>query len=621
MQQGDLFESAQSVATLFRARAAQESQRIAARYKAGGAWKDVSWADLAREAEEIAWGLVALGVKKGEMVSILGATRIEWTYCDLGAAYAGAVIVPIYQSNTPEECQFILENAGAVVVFAEDKKQLAKLQAERARIPKVHHVILMEGEAEEPALPATGGARRAEHTVDGEWVLSLAQLKERGRDQKTRVPGEITQRLQSGRRDDLSNILYTSGTTGVPKGVMVTNDNMIFAAQCPTTVNILGRDDTHLMFLPFAHSFAQVIKCAWIGVGFTQVYAESIDRLVDSAGETSPTIMSGVPRIFEKAYNSVIANGMSKPGLSGVLFRMAMREFELYSKAKIAGQDYSSLPFTIAKKLVFPKIRENLVKRFGGRIHSFVSGGAPLARKIGLFFDLAQIQVLEGYGLTETIAVTSCNLPGKIRIGTVGPPFRGVEVKIAEDGEILERGRNIMRGYLGLPEATAEVIDKDGFFHTGDIGELDADGYLRITDRKKDLIKTSGGKYIAPQAIEGALKAGSELISQVVVIGDRRKYVSVLLTVVESEAKRVAGNGDYGAASQGPAVRQRVQEAIDKLNATLPSYETIKKFTILPRDFSQETGELTPTLKVKRKACTVRYAREIDAMYEGESAD
>ncbi len=298
-----------------------------------------------------------------------------------------------------------------------------------------------------------------------------------------------------------------------------------------------------------------------------------------------------------------------------------MREFELYAKARGEGRTYSSLAFALAKWLVFPKVRDKLRKRFGGRIGRFVSGGAPLARKIIYFFDLLGFEMLEGYGLTETIALTSINRPGAIRIGTVGRPFAGVEVKIAEDGEILERGRQIMRGYLGLPEATAEVIDKDRWFHTGDIGELDADGYLKITDRKKDLIKTSGGKYIAPQAIENALKTLSEVISQVVVIGDKRKYVSVLVTVAEAEAKKLSGAATYAEAARHPAVKARVQEAIDKLNQTLPSYETIKRFTILERDFSQETGEMTPTLKVKRKAATQKYKKEIDAMYDGESAD
>ena len=593
----------QSVAQLFRQRAGTDAQRTAARRKVAGRWQDVSWTQLARESEETAWGLVSLGVRKGEMVSILAGTRVEWTVSDLGIALSGAIAVPIYQSNTPEECQFILENAGAVVVFVEDQKQLAKVRQQRSKLPKIHHVVLIEGKG------------------DGDWALSLDQLQARGREHKAHVPGELEQRLQSQRREDLATILYTSGTTGVPKGVMITNDNMLFAAEVVVGTGLLTREDSHLLFLPFAHSFAQIIKAAWLGSGLTMIFAESVDKLVDNASETAPTILYAVPRVYEKAFNSVVAGGMANPGLQGALFRMAMREFELYAKAKAKGEAYNSLAFTLAKKLVFPKVKDKLGKRFGGRITKFVSGGAPLAKKIAYFFDLLGFHILEGYGLTETIAVTSVNLPGQNKLGTVGRPFPGVEVKVAQDGEILMRGRNIMRGYFGLPEATAEVIGADQFFHTGDIGELDLDGYLKITDRKKDLIKTSGGKYIAPQAIEGALKTSSELISQVVVIGDRRKYVSVLVTVVEAEAKKLSGAPSYAEAARHPLVRQKIQEAIDRVNATLPSYETIKRFTVLDRDFAQETGELTPTMKVTRKACTQKYKKEIDAMYDGESAE
>jgi long-chain acyl-CoA synthetase len=597
---------ANSVADLFRIRAAQDGARTAALSKVGGSWKPTTWSEMQQRAEELALGLCALGVQPGDLAAIISSTRLEWTFADLALAHAGAVVVPIYHSNTPDEVRFILDNSGSSLVFAEDAKQLKKLQEIREGIPKVRNVVLLEGEG------------------DGSWVLSLAQLAARGREHKARVPGELEKRLAGQRRDGLSTVLYTSGTTGVPKGVIITNDNMIFATEVLAGMGVLNRDDAHLLFLPFAHSFAQIIKCCWFGSGFQQIYAESVDRLVDNAGETHPTILSGVPRVYEKAFNNVVAGGLSQQGLAGSLFRMAMREFELYAKARERGETYSSFAFSLAKRLVFPKVRDKVRNRFGGRIQRFVSGGAPLARKIAYFFDLLGFNVLEGYGLTETIAITSINLPDQTKIGTVGRPFPGVEVKIAEDGEILQRGRHIMRGYLGLPEATAEVIDGQGWFHTGDIGDLDAGGFLRITDRKKDLIKTSGGKYIAPQAIEGALKTMSEVISQVVVIGDMRKYVSVLVTAVEEQAKKVAEAagepaGTYKEAAQSKAVKAKVQEAIDKLNATLPSYETVKRFTILERDFSQETGELTPTLKVKRKAATTKFKNLIDAMYETEA--
>jgi long-chain acyl-CoA synthetase len=597
-----------SMAALFLQRARTDGQRTAARVKKGGAWSKLTWQELADKSELAAFGLVAIGIQPGQMVGLIGATRIEWTICDLAVLQAGAIAVPIYHSNTADEIQFILDNSGSVAAFVEDARQLKKLVEARPRLQKIRKVIVMDGEG------------------DGDWSISLQQLSELGKEQKAKAADELQKRVAAVKKDDLCTVLYTSGTTGVPKGVMITHDSMVFAAECIAAANVLRRDDAHLLFLPFAHSFAQVIKCSWFGAGYEQIFAESVDRLVDNAGETSPTILSAVPRVFEKAFNNVVAGGMANTGLQGKLFRMALREFEAYAAARDKGEKYSSLGFTIAKKLVFPKIHAKLSGRFGGRISKFVSGGAPLARKIAYFFELLGFDVMEGYGLTETMALTSINLPGAIKVGTVGRAFPGVEVKLAEDGEILERGRQVMRGYLGLPEATAEVIDKDGWFHTGDIGEIDNGGYLRITDRKKDLIKTSGGKYIAPQAIEGALKTMSELISQVVVIGDRRKYVSVLLTVVEDVAKKAAaaageGAATYKEASQSKTVHAKVSAAVDKLNATLPSYETVKKFTILDRDFSQESGELTPTLKVKRKAATQKYKAQIDAMYDGESLD
>src|SRR5437868_10133490 len=492
------FATAGSVADLFRLRVARDPQRTAALRKAGGAWKPLTWAELAGAAEEAAWGLIASGVKAGDKVSLVGSTRVEWTVADLGIAHAGAVSVPIYPSDTAEEICYVVQNSGATLVFVDDEKQLRKLREIRAQLPAVRGCVLLEGEG------------------DGDWALSFAQLVARGKEHEARVPGELQQRLEQQKRDELSTILYTSGTTGTPKGVMTTNDQLIFAAEAVVGTGLLMREDAHLLFLPFAHSFAQIVKAAWFGSGLQMIFAESVDRLVDNAGETGPTVLSAVPRVYEKAFNNVIAGGLAQKGLAGSLFRMAMREFELYAKAKEKGETHSSLPFSLARRLVFPKIKAKLSKRFGGRIHTFVSGGAPLARKIAYFFDLLGFNLLEGYGLTETIAVTSVNLPGQNKLGTVGRPFPGVEVKIAEDGEILQRGRHIMRGYLGNPDATAEVIDKEGWFHTGDIGELDRDGFLRITDRKKDLIKTSGGKYIAPQALEGALKTMSEMVSQVV---------------------------------------------------------------------------------------------------------
>jgi long-chain acyl-CoA synthetase len=599
---------ARSLAGLFRLRVASDPQRIAASRKVGGVWKELTWAELAALAEEAAWGLIAAGVKPGDRVALVCSTRVEWTVADLGIAHSGAVSVPVYQSDTAEEIRYLVQNSSATLVFVEDDKQLRKLREVRSQLPAVRCCVLLEGEG------------------DGDWALSFAQLVARGKERKARVPGELQQRLEQQRRDHLSTILYTSGTTGTPKGVMITNDQFIFAAEAMVGAGVFVRDDTHLLFLPFSHAFAQTIKAAWFGSGLQMIYAESWDRLVDNAGETGPTVISGVPRVFEKAFSSVVGSGMAQEGASVMPFRLAMQEFERYAEAKEQGRAYSSFEFERARNLVFPTITEKLSKQFGGRIRAFVSGGAPLAHKIACFFDLLGFKLLEGYGLTETLGITCVNLPGQNRLGTVGRPLPGIEVKIAADGEILERGRQVMSGYLGMPEATSEVIDGEGWFHTGDIGELDADGYLRVTDRKKDLIKTSGGKYIAPQAIEGALKGISELISQVVVVGDRRKYVSVLVTVAEDRARQLAAEagepaGSYRDAATSKAVRAKVQDAIDQMNATLPSYETVKRFTILDRELSLESGELTPSLKLKRKTATQEFKIQIDAMYDSESLD
>jgi long-chain acyl-CoA synthetase len=336
-------------------------------------------------------------------------------------------------------------------------------------------------------------------------------------------------------------------------------------------------------------------------------------------GEVRPTFMASVPRVFEKAYNKVVTDGSANPGLAGKLFRMTMREFEQYAVAKDKGQDYSSLSLTIGKKVVLPKVKGKLDARFGGRLRFFISGGAPLSRKIARFFDLAGVQILEGFGLTETCAATTVNRPDRNKIGTVGPTIPGTQVKIAQDGEILIKGPGVMRGYFNNEAATKEVLTADGWFATGDIGELDGDGYLRITDRKKDLIITAGGKNVAPQNIENALKA-YPIVSQAVVFGDKRKYLTALVTIADEAARKLAQEKgvafkDYADLTQKPEIRAAVQAAFDSINANLPSYETIKKFEVLPNDFAQDTGELTPTLKVKRKFCNQKYAAVFEKMY------
>jgi long-chain acyl-CoA synthetase len=364
---------------------------------------------------------------------------------------------------------------------------------------------------------------------------------------------------------------------------------------------------------------------AWLGVGTVMAFAESVERAVDNAAEIKATVLPAVPRVFEKAFSKVVADGSSARGLKGRLFQWAMRQFDVYVAAKIAGREITSIQWSLAKRLVFAKIEERLKARFGGRMRLFVSGGAPLSKKIAYFFDACGLLIVEGYGLTETCAGTFVNRPTNVRIGTVGPAIKFIEAKIAEDGEILVRGPQVMKGYYNLPKETAEVLEPDGWFHTGDIGELDPDGALRITDRKKDLIKTSGGKYIAPQELESALKT-EPLISQVVIHGDRRKYVSALITLSEENARKWAEEHRVPAESfaeltRRPEIRARLQAAIDALNASQPSYATVKRFAILDHEWSQETGEITPSLKVKRKFVTSKFLSVLDGLYEGEAFD
>ncbi|MBI5543463.1 MAG: AMP-binding protein, partial [Deltaproteobacteria bacterium] len=363
---------------------------------------------------------------------------------------------------------------------------------------------------------------------------------------------------------------------------------------------------------------------AWLGAGLQLAFAESVERAVDNAAEVKATCMPAVPRVFEKAYNKVVSDGSSAPGLRGRLFTWAMGLFEEYASARAVGRDYDSLQWALAKRLVFKKIEEKLDARFGGRLKKFISGGAPLGKKLGYFFELCGFLVLEGYGLTETSAPTHANRPKRNRVGTVGEPFPGVQVKIADDGEVLLKGPPIMKGYWQRPEDTAAVFE-DGWFKTGDIGEVDPDGYLRITDRKKDLIKTSGGKYIAPQELENALKS-EPLISQVFVHGDRRKFVSALFTLNEDNVKAFAKEkgltaSSYAELTRHPEVRARIQAAVDALNAVQPAYASVKRHAVLDHDWSQDTGEITASLKVKRKFVSEKYKSILDGFYEGERYD
>ncbi|RMF22830.1 MAG: long-chain fatty acid--CoA ligase [Deltaproteobacteria bacterium] len=576
--------------------------------KVEGRYVPTDWDTCLARVEAIAAGLLECGVAAGDRVAILAHTRPEWMEVDLAALAVGCVTVPIYPSNLPVECGFILADSGARIVFVEDPDQAEKIAA----------------------VEATGGevdGRRFQVDVDRLFLFEgdhargepLEQLIERGRSALDARRGEIEQRTAALSRDDLATIVYTSGTTGVPKGVMQTHGNHLATLEAVERIGIVRRGEIDFAFLPLAHSFGRMMEYVGIYLGTITAYAEKIETIADDMAAVRPHFLPSVPRIYEKVHAAVYrARGESSP-LARWIFDRALeignRRADYVNRGQRVPLVLGALD-ALAHRLVFSKIQA----RVGGRIRYFISGGAPLAPEINRFFHAVGMPVLEGYGLTETTPILTCNMPGRTRIGTVGVPLHGVTVKIAEDGEILAKGPNVAIGYYQRPEETAAAWDDDGWFRTGDIGEIDGEGFLRITDRKKELIKTAGGKYVAPQKIENMLKA-RPLISQAVVIGDRLKYCVALITLDE-EAVRAWAKGQgvdvssAGSLASDERVLAEVGRQVDAVNAELASYESIKYFRVLPRDFSIETGELTPSLKIKRKVVAERYADTIASMYQ-----
>jgi long-chain acyl-CoA synthetase len=598
---------------LLQERAHATPEGDAATHKVAGAWVHTSWASILSQVRSLSAALVARGVQPGDRVSVFADSSLKWCIVDLAICATRAITVPIYASNTPDEVKYVLQHSGAVLAFVDHDKsagkqvgRLTRLRSVLGQVPAVRQVVVMEE-----------GAKGAEQTLESVIAEGAALDKQ--------APRRFEERVAALRPDDPCCFIYTSGTTGNPKGVMLTHGNLGYEARALQTMQVLRSDDTVMLFLPLAHSFAQDVKAAWVGLGFRMIFAQSTDTLMADLVETSPTILPAVPRIFEKVYNGVVTNGSTAPGLKGKLFRWAMRLFEESVEAKVQGRSDDSLSYALARRLVFSKVKATLDQKLGGKMRLFVSGGAPLSRKIAYFFDMLGFEVLEGYGLTETTGGATVNPPGKTRIGTVGPPMPSCEVKIAPDGEILMRGPNIMKGYYNAPEATKEMIDPEGWLHSGDIGEIDAAGYLRITDRKKDIIVTAGGKNVAPQNLENSLKT-FPLVSQAMVHGDRRKYLSVLISVNEEAARKlllekgITPPSTYPEIAARPEVVAAVGKVVETLNAHEPPYNQLKRFHVMDHDFTQESGDLTPTLKVKRKACTQRYQAILDGLYETENS-
>ncbi|WP_328683399.1 AMP-dependent synthetase/ligase [Streptomyces sp. NBC_00343] len=611
-----------SVAGLFLERVAATPDAEAYRYPVPAAsgegpddWKSLTWAQAAEQVFAIAAGLIELGVQPEERVALASATRVEWILADLGILCAGAATTTVYPQTNADESTFILADSGSKVLIAEDAAQLAKAREKRADLPELTHVVVID---------PTGVETGAE---EGDWVLTLAELEQRGAAYLEKNPDLIKERVGAITKDQLATIIYTSGTTGRPKGVRLPHDNWSYLAKAIAATGLLGPEDVQYLWLPLAHVFGKVLTSGHIEIGHVTAVDGRVDKIIENLPIVRPTYMAAVPRIFEKVYNGVAAKARAGGASKYKVFQWAAevaREYAKVTQDNFRRTGTATAPFGLAAKhkvadaLVYAKIRE----AFGGKLRACVSGSAALAPDIGYFFAGAGIHILEGYGLTESSAASFVNPGEAYRTGTVGKPLPGTEVRIADDGEILLRGPGIMEGYHGLPEKTAEVLESDGWFHTGDIGELSPDGYLRITDRKKDLIKTSGGKYIAPAEVEGQFKAVCPYVSNILVHGADRNFCTALISLDEPSILEWAKDSDlagksYAEVVAAPATVAMVEGYVKELNEGLQRWQTIKKFRLLPRDLDVEHGEITPSLKLKRPVVEREYKHLIDEMYAG----
>ncbi|HEV7203360.1 MAG TPA: long-chain fatty acid--CoA ligase [Jatrophihabitans sp.] len=594
-----------SVARMFYDRVAATPHAEAYRYPTGDGWTSITWARTAETVRTTAAGLLALGIQPEQRVAIASATRIEWLYADLAIMCAGAATTAVYPSTAADDVAYILADSDTRVVFAEDDVQVAKLRAERDRLPDLIRVITFDGQP------------------DGEWVLSLADLQALGARHLVENPTSVDEAVAAIQPEQLATLIYTSGTTGRPKGVELPHRCWTYLGAGAEAIGILRPDDFHYLWLPLSHSFGKMLAAVQLQIGFATAVDGRIDRIVDNLAVLRPTFMAGPPRIFEKVHAKVVQTVQEEGGVKLQLFTWAFGVGGQVSRARVEGRRPSPLKrvqFALADRLVLSKVRA----RLGGRIRFLVSGSAPLSPDIAAWFHAAGMVVIEGYALTETGGGACIGSPEAPVFGVVGPPLVGSEIRLAADGEILIRGPLVMRGYHNLPGVTGEVLAADGWLATGDIGEIDDAGRLRVTDRKKDLIKTSGGKYISPQAIEVMFKAVCPLASQMLVHADRRNYATALITL-DPEALAQWGRAqgltavDYPSLAADPAVHAYVQSSIDELNARLNRWETIKDFRILDHDLSVEDGELTPSMKVKRKAMETKYASLLDSMYDARS--
>jgi long-chain acyl-CoA synthetase len=604
-----------TITETFLARVKSSSDQIAFQYRDEGKWKRVTFREFYNEVKFASFGLINLGLKQGDRVALISQTRIDWSAIDMAILGARGVTVPVYPSSTEDETAKMLAHSEAKVVFVENAAQLEKILNIRAadpnRLPFLERVIVLEASAMRLAVNPQQNVRD---------VMTLDALRELGRREEGKNPTRFEENLMAAQPEDLFTLAYTTGTTGDAKGVPLTHENLMSVIEeCLERMGdrIHPDNEVTLAFLPFSHVLGRLQSMIFYAIGGTFAFSQSPDRLPQDLIDIKPTLIFAVPRIFEKAYSQIMAAVVSENVVSRKLFDQAMSVGREYHEAfwnrktpsiKIAGK------YLLAKKMVF----KHIVDRFGGKLRYAICGGAPLSKELGKFFEIAGIRILEGYGLTETCAPVTLNDPDHPRFGTVGKPLRDVLVKIAEDGEILLRSKKLFKGYYKNDDETREAL-RDGWFHTGDIGFLDQEGYLHITERKKDLIVTSTGKNIAPQKIETLAKT-IKPIHEIVVYGDGKSFLTALVTLDRETLTEYANShhilfSDYSSLVKNQKILTWVEKTLDQINARLPSYERIRKFIILSYDFTVEGGELTASLKIRRKVIYERYRKELESLY------
>jgi long-chain acyl-CoA synthetase len=572
----------------------------------GSAWVSITHRQALERVQAISLGLRELGIQPGDKVAIVSENRPEWALTDYACLCARTTDVPIYPTLTAKQTAYILRDSEAVAAFVSTAAQLDKVLEVKGNLPGLKHVIVFD----------TGVQRR------GEGIVALEAVEAKGRAARAKHPNWKQEALTAG-PDDLATLIYTSGTTGDPKGVMLSHHNLWSNVQAVLQMIPIGGGDECLSMLPLSHSYERMVDYTLFQAGVIINYAESFDTVAANLGEVKPTVVLSVPRLYEKVYARVLENALSGSAIKRTIFFWAKRAGEQWATLALAGLPIPgglAVKKKIADRLVFAKLQA----RTGGRIRFFVSGAAPLSADIAKFFYSAGLPVIEGYGLTESSPVLTLNPLDRIKLGTVGRAIPGVELKIAPDGEILARGPNIMQGYYKLPDATRETVDPEGWLHTGDIGELDTDGYLKITDRKKELLKTAGGKYIAPQPIEMMVKR-NKFVANAMLYGDRRKFPIILIVPNFDNLERWARERSLSYGSRTELieladVKAKVEREVMDMLRDLAKFETPKKVVLIEKDFSIESGELTPTLKVKRRVVEQHYKDLIDATYAAGDA-